>query len=324
MKPENLLTPELFDRLIASAALAPSADNMQPWEFGCREDTLEVYRAAGRVLPMDVLEMFTWAGIGAAIENIVLEVASAGLKAGVRYNHGARAGEPAAVIRLEEGNTCNRLAPYIPLRCTNRSPFEPMPLKPATIADLSESLHEYNARVHWVSDPGSLDKMADMDARSSYIRLEHKPMHDELFSILRFTRKDIESTRYGLTFESLEVPRMATIFARLLRNWSLNRAVSRMGFGRIVAKQLSDKLRKSGAICLITASNGNAEGYMEAGRAMERIWLEATLQGLSVQPYGVLPQYLTRARVEPGSFLPQHVHILNEHRQVFNGLFPGL
>jgi nitroreductase len=164
--------------------------------------------------------------------------------------------------------------------------------------------------------------MASMDANSTYIRLEHKPLHDELFAILRFTHKEIEAIRYGLTFESLEVPSFAVFFARQLQYWSVNRAISRLGFGRLIAKQLSNKLRKAGALCLVTAHRCDQIAYMEAGRAMEQLWLAATAEGLSIQPYGVLPQYLTKVGIEPETFLPKYAVIIKSHREPFFSIFP--
>ena len=56
---------------------------------------------------------------------------------------------------------------------------------------------------------------------------------------------------------------------------------------------------------------------------MERLWLEATARGLAVQPYGVLPQYLTKIDVEPEGFPPRLAEVMRGHREPFAALFPG-
>jgi hypothetical protein len=321
-KKHPMLTDTLFIELIEAASLAPSADNMQPWEFSRQGDVIEVFCARPRVLPTDALDMFAWVGVGAAIQNIVVAAADRGLEATVEYNVGEKVGEQAAVIRFQPGNADSHLARYIPLRNTNRSPFEPLPLEPSLISNLTQSIRGMDAGVYWTTNASDFKQMATMDANSTYIRLEHKPLHDELFDILRFTRKDMEAKRFGLTFESLEVPAFAVFFARQLQYWSVNQAVSRLGFGRLVAKQLSEKLCMAGAICLVTAHQCNPIAYMEAGRALEQLWLAATAGGLSVQPYGVLPQYLTKAEVEPDTFLPKYVTAIEKHREPFYTIFP--
>ncbi len=319
----EILTDQLFSELIRSASLAPSADNMQPWEFSRNEDTIEVFRASQRMLPTDVSGMFTMVSIGAAIQNIVAASAANGFKAEVEYNSPAKNNEMVAVIKLSLGKADCRLADCIPLRATNRNDYSTHPPELSMISGLVQSIEGLNAGIHWMTKPAGFRLMASMDANSSFIRLEHKPLHDELFSILRFSRKQVEETRFGLDYESLGVPAVAVFIARQLQHWSVNKIVSKSGAGRLVAKMLSMKLIKSGALCLISARRRDATGYMEAGRAMEQLWLAATAAGLSVHPYGALPQYLTKAEVEPETFLPEHLALIRSHREPFYSLFPG-
>lgn len=315
-----MLTTETFNLLIEAASKAPSADNMQPWEFRKQGDTIEVFICESRKLPQDAMDMFAWVGIGAAIQNIVNAAAKLGMQAKVDYQSDSK--DRAAVISFLEHSGESHYADYIPLRNTNRCPFEAQKLSSETITKLTKNLESFHAKVHWTTNAEDFTKMAMMDAKSTYIRLEHKPLHDELFSILRFTNKDVDTYRFGLTFQSLEVPDFAVFFAKQLRYWSVNKLVSKLGFGRMIAKQLSNKLKQAGAICLLTSVERTPVGYMEAGRAMEQLWLAATAKGLSVQPYGVLPQYLTKSEIEPHTFLPKYVDILNRHRKTFYSVFP--
>lgn len=319
---EALITNKLFEELVEAASLAPSADNMQPWTFRRQDNSIEVFCEKSRILPTDVLAMFAWVGIGAAIQNIMVAAASHGLIATVQYNTPIHPDALVASLQFLSGNTTNHLADFIKLRNTNRHSFEKSPLHPSLIHTLSESIHNIDASVHWTTSYSDFKLMASMDAHSSYIRLEHKPLHDELFDILRFSKHEIEDTRFGLTFKSLGVPGYAVFFARQLQYWSVNRAVSHLGFGRLIAKQLSNKLCNAGAICLITAHQQTPVAYMEAGRALEQLWLVATKEELSVQPYGVLPQYLTKIEIEPETFLPKYVTALEKHRKPFFSIFP--
>lgn len=326
----NTLTEQIFNSLIKDASLAPSADNMQPWEFRKSNDAIEVCCAPERFLPTDVNSMFSWISIGAAIQNIVIAAEEYGLKAGVKYCPGNDKNDSAIALISFSSNGIkedgvkkeNSLAKFIGLRNTNRNPYKTEPVEAGIIEKLTASVKEFNSCIHWTNSQSDFEKMAYMDAHSSYIRLEHKPLHDELFSILRFTKNDIEHTRFGLTFESLDVPKFAVFFARQLQYWSVNQVISNLGFGRLVAKQLSGKLRKTGAICLLTVPERKRTSYLEAGRALEQLWLTAASLGLSVQPYGVLPQYLTKVELEPETFLPRYVQAIEKHRETFYSIFP--
>lgn len=318
-----MLTENLFRELIRSASSAPSADNMQPWEFRRKNDTVEVFSATERMLPTDVSGMFTWVSIGAAIQNIVVTSAAHGFNAEIRYNSSCEPDRPVAVISFSPGPADGKLDQWISKRATNRSNFGPLPFGDSVIEALNGDITGLEAGIHWMKEPGGFRLMASMDANSSFIRLEHKPLHDELFDILRFSRKQVNDTRFGLDYESLGVPAIAVFIARQLQHWSINKLVSKSGAGRLVAKMLSMKLLKAGALCLVTAKHRDHAGYMEAGRAMEQLWLAATARGLSVHPYGALPQYLTKAEVEPETFLPRHLGIIKSHRIPFYSIFPG-
>lgn len=318
-----MLTDKTFIELIRSASSAPSADNMQPWEFRKNGNAIEVFTADSRMLPTDVSGMFTWVSIGAAVQNIVIASAALGFGSEVDYRSPGDTGRPVAVIRLFPGIADGRLAGWIPLRTTNRSNYIAVQLEDSMASDLTRNINSLKAGIYWMTEPAGFRLMASMDANSSYIRLEHKPLHDELFDILRFSRRQIEETRFGLDYESLGVPAVTVFIARQLQHWSVNRIISKSGIGRLVANMLSSRLLKAGALCLVTAKQKDPAGYMEAGRAMEQLWLAATSKGLSIHPYGALPQYLTKAEVEPETFLPRHLDVIRSHREPFFSIFPG-
>lgn len=318
-----MLTEELFLALVEQASFAPSADNMQPWEFRRKNDSIEIYCTPLRMLPTDTLNMFSWISIGAAIQNIVLAATEYSLCAKVIYKKAKDTTEPVAVVTFSIGATKSTLVDFIRIRNTNRNPFQVDSIEADCIERLNQAVERFDARIHWTTDYKHFKQMAYMDAHSSYIRLAYKPLHNELFHILRFTTKGINEKHYGLTFESLEVPTIAVRFAKLLRHWSINQIISNLGIGRLVAKRLSAKLMKAGGICLITIPHRNRIEYIEAGRAIEQLWLTVTAEGLSAQPYGVLPQYFTKKDIEPNFFPPQYKKVIAAHEEPFYSIFPN-
>ena len=318
-----MLTDRIFAELVEAGARAPSADNMQGWEFARHDGAIAIHLARQRMLPTDVGKMFGWVGVGAAAENVVIAAARRGLTARVECRvHGQAVDQP-VLVRLAPGGVDDPLADRIAERVTNRCAYDDAPLATPLLDQLAGSVRALDAGVHWATGRANLEQMAAMDASSTYIRLEHRPLHDELFDVLRFSRREVEQTRHGLDFASLGVPFVLVSMARLLRHWSINKLVSRLGLGHVVARLLASRLRTAGALCLITARRPGAAGYVEAGRAMERLWLAATARGLAVQPHGVLPQYLTKAAVEPATLLPRYVAAIDAQRAPFERLFPA-
>ena len=66
--------------------------------------------------------------------------------------------------------------------------------------------------------------------------------------------------------------------------------------------RLLDRSRRAAthaaAVGVLTASSEAPKTLLEAGRAMHRVWLEATRLGLGFQPVGVLP-YMVRLTEAP-------------------------
>ncbi|HEY3407304.1 MAG TPA: hypothetical protein VGK53_03940, partial [Propionicimonas sp.] len=258
-----MISVDVFDRLVAAASRAPSADNMQAWAFARVDDGVEVYLEPTRILPTDVNQMFAWVGLGAAVENLVVAAEQEGFCAtvedgalsGIRATDagpGGTGGTP-VIVRLAPGDAHNQLGAWIERRETNRGPYEPTPLVAGTIDELTAAVNGIDAGIHWAGGADDLNLMAQMDAHSTYIRLEHRPLHDELFDILRFSRRELEQKGFGLEFASLGIPVALVSVARLLRYPAVMQVVCRLGIGRVVARQLAAKLRAAGAVCLITA-----------------------------------------------------------------------
>src|SRR5512133_1624480 len=160
----HMLTDQLFKELIKSAAMAPSADNMQPWEFRRQCDAVEVFPALQRMQPTDVSDMFTWVSIGAAIQNIVVTSSAYGLEPSVEYLSPGKTDQAVAVIKLSPGITDGFLAEWISQRATNRNNYKAEPLEDSVISELTQNIYGLNAAMHWTKDPKSFRLMASMDA----------------------------------------------------------------------------------------------------------------------------------------------------------------
>lgn len=316
-----MISEELYKQLVEAASLAPSADNMQPWRFQYEQNHILAFYERARALPTDTLDMFGFISLGAAIQNLVVQAENLGFKGSVTYIS-SEMGDPITKIEFEKDEISNNLAQYIPARKTNRAPFEvERKIKDDTLGLLKESISNFNISLQTTCNPEHFSVIANLDAHSSYIRLEYRPFHDELFEVLRFSKKENEKFRYGLTFESLEVPGFAISFAKFLKYHFFNDLVSRLGFGKLVAFNLSRKLKKTGCLCLFSCNSQRPEEYIESGRALEQFWLTCTKLGISVQPYGVLPQYLTKLKVDPKFFKEKYIKILKNHQKEIAPIF---
>ncbi|PWJ40906.1 hypothetical protein [Sediminitomix flava] len=319
-----MLSDSLFQELVKMASLAPSADNMQAWSFKKIGNSIEVYAEEKRMLPMDIHHMFTQISIGAAIQNIFLKAEEKGLECKIQYAEKFQIDKPIVYLTLREGlqNKMN-LTEWIPKRSTNRKPYQDKILSESQLSMLAESIIGIDAKMQWTTKKIDFKTLAKIDANTSYIRIEHKPFHKELYDILRFSDREMKLHGFGLNAKSLGIPPAISLFAKKLKNWKINQFINRFGAAKMNAKLMAKTMKNAGAYCFVSTSDSSLKGYLEAGRAIQQLWLKANSEGLSVHPYGVLPQYLTRLSDAPSSFLPHHIEIIKKQKERFVQIFPS-
>ena len=140
------LTDREIRQIVAQAVLAPSIHNTQPWRFvahrgGADEVRLEVYADRSRsVAVVDPTGRQLTISCGVAVEFAVLSARAAGQD--VALDAFAEPTEPDLLARLTltPGRPASAderaLVDAIPLRHTDRDPFDPRPLPKALLDEL--------------------------------------------------------------------------------------------------------------------------------------------------------------------------------------------
>ena len=281
-----------------------------------------------RALAMDIGDMFTWISVGAAIEATVLAASVRGLEAEVVLLDesmppisGERA---AATLRFRTGATPDPLASTLKQRVSNRQPYDSTPLSSAELSALATAVAASDSALEWVCSEADKARLADLIVQCDRTRLEHEPFHHELFSILRFSDDEARSKGDGLTLPSLEIPANAAAYLQSIGDWKTMQEENKKGAGEQLAGGFAEGARRAGAVGLLSVASPDPKSYLLAGRALMRIWLQATQEGYSMQPIGGLPQYLTRLRLEPSSFLPEHAQRLSGLLGPLQELFPSV
>lgn len=324
---DRFLTPSVARRLIEAAGLAPSPDNNQPWAFRIGESVIDVVHSRSRAVPSDVEDLFAGIAMGAAIENIALEASQHNLQADLEYSFAPFARgderEPVATVHLSPGCRRDPLATWLRIRSTNRRPYRRTPLDSATLEELSLSIRGARCRVSWLSGRSDLRRLARLVTTADRIRFEYRNFHDELHAMLRFGRDEANAAGDGLELASLEIPNVAWPLMRWLRPWERMALLNRFGLSRLFARNSFAQIVRSGAVGLVTVDRPDAVGFVEAGRALQRIWLAATGLDLAAQPVGALPLFLRRLEVlGEESFDARHGTQLRKAKNEFINLYP--
>jgi nitroreductase len=280
--------PELVRYVVAQATLAPSGGNAQPWHFYWGDDRLWV--AADTARMRNVLNSqghATWLALGAAIENAAIAAASRGRT--VRVTPFPHRGV-AAVLELAPGGdeTLAALLPLVAARQTNRRLGDRAPFDESDGASLRAAAAAHGGRLQLVSSPDELEELGRIAGRADRIRFTAPVTHRELMGELRWNEAEAEATRDGVTVSSLELKPVAEAALMLLRRPDVAAELRALAPGRRLEEGARDAFAAASAAGLLTLASGSPAAWLAGGRAMQRLWLEATALGLAFQPIGHL------------------------------------
>lgn len=283
-------TSNLWERLIYMASLAPSPENNQPWRFKQLEpNSLEVLYDSSSALCSDPLNILNTLSIGAALENLSIAAEHEGYE-----TYFEPSSQSLGLVTLKEGGTQNPLYHYITRRCTNRGYFDSTSLASKLVEELENDAITFNSKLVHIADPKSLRRLARVLGILEGLRLSSIEYTKEMRNTLRFSAKELKQND-GIPADSLALDPIAYTALRLASHpvglKFLQSAVTKIG----IAQHIERTIKHSGGLMILTVYDLSTQTILQAGRALERIWLKCTQAGVGVHPLGVFPvfSYLT-------------------------------
>jgi nitroreductase len=319
--------PEPVMRYIVKAGIrAPSGDNAQPWKFAWNDNKIRLYLNPDADHSFfNVRQIASAISCGAVLENMRIAAAAFGLEAKATYLSSPESSDLMASIELEHARK-----PEDPLhgaiwrRCTNRKPFAKKPIQKGMLDSLvSEASKIDGVKLHIVTEDADIKKLAKVIFKVDRIRTEHRPLHEHLHSMIRYTEEEAMERRDGFPLKNLEAGLAGELFLKYTRPWSVMNVLNRAGFGKIVAAHSLKAMATSSVAVLITVSGMSIHDFVRGGQALERLWLKASQEGLSVQPMTAITLFWSRWQLEGGgSFQPKHETLLSNVWMEYRQLFP--
>ncbi len=276
--------------LIEAAILAPSADNSQPWLYRWNNEALEIWidesRSGGFSDQRFVLSDLA---IGACIENIVMRAHSFGYDSQIEYLPDPEQ-TPLWAARINFSPAPKQyeaLAQFIPERHTDRSFPWKGPITTATEQFLSdEAAKIQGVTLIWID--GTPNYKAALKAMwlAESLRFSNKELHHELFSSIRFEVGNRASCTEGLAPATLAIEPPLRLAFKLLRHWPVMKALNWLGGNYLIGfRSAVLPTLLSPALCLLSVEQTDRASIIRAGQALQRTWLSATAQGISLQPF---------------------------------------
>jgi len=286
---------EVIVRILEEAVWAPSGDNSQPWSFRIKDNSLDIYAHPERDHAfLNVEGRGTYLAIGALVENIIIAAREYGFNATITQTS-APIIQVAFASRGARGESLYRA---IRERHTHRGAYTSAEI-PGPLITTLRAIGEEHARVAVAVEPSRIRAIADAASLMEETALRTKKIHRLFFESLLWSHDDAKKGAPGLYIKTTELPPPVQILFRVIRHWPIMRTLNILGFSRFAAKSNAVVYAKSTACIAVILDRIEPQDFVNAGRCMQRAWLQLTNAGFAAQPLAgllYLAEYLTRTR----------------------------
>lgn len=318
-----MISRQVLESLVEKGIQAPSADNLQPWKFRLRGETIALYLDPQRCSEIaDAGHRASYLSLGAVIENMVMGASHERYKTLVQpFPHGEDPSLPAAALTFEPWNEPeDPLVRFIEARATNRKFYRRKSIsKEVAQALIRTGTVPSQTQLFLVQDQKVKNRLAQWMGAADQIRYENKQVHGEFFKVVRFDPKEVDRLRDGFDIRTAEVGPMERVIFRLISNWRGQAWLNRVGVSLSLNLYTQLQVRSSPAVGFLVSERNSAPAYLEGGRIMQRLWLKATQQSLAIQPMMAIPIFIINLQINNGRYftLRQRGKILSIKEELF-------
>jgi len=328
LMPGDDIPEPVMDYLIKAGIQAPSGDNCQPWNFARKKNQIDLYLNKEKDLSFfNVNQIASLISCGAVLENMKITASSFGIDSKIEYITDKKDSDLKASVKLIiDKSKKDELSDFIWERHTNRKFYKKTPASSSVLQSMESSINMIpGAKLHFITKKDDLKKLAKIIYQVDRIRTEHRPLHEHLMKMIRFTDKEAFEKRDGLPLKNLEAGLAGELFLKATKPWSVMNIVNKIGIGRMVALHSYQGIVNSSGIALLTIDGMDDKAFIKGGQALERVWLTISSLGLVMQPMTAITLfYLRWALIGKSDFQTRHQEVIQNLQFRYEKLFPAL
>ena len=270
------------DAILSLAALAPSGHNTQPWFVRpLGPFHWVVGNDAGRWLPaVDPEQRETVLSIGAFLQNLEYAAGAFGYSCGWTLLATTNRDPEVVEVRLTAaGATGIAEVERIKTRRTVRSHYSGDVLSQADVQHLVSPDRE---QVHYLPAGGDASRtLNEQTVAANRLQADRDAAQQELSDWIRFSSRDAEKHRDGLTTAGMEVGGAA---GWVLRNRYGKADVMSASFRERGLDLVATQVATSAGWFVITSMGDSVAALLDAGRRMQRLFLRVRERGIALHP----------------------------------------
>lgn len=287
-----------IDRVVGAGALSCNPHNTQPWRFEVNPRRISLYSDSSRRMPyFDPYLREHFAGLGAAIESMVIAARGIGMSVDVTTFPRGSASELVAILDLSTGSGVTPadtgLAEAIARRHTNRGPFTADPLGDDDMSILrSTAAAVPGTSVAWVTESAAVSGFGALLIDATERIIADHDQSCESFEWFRPERADIERERDGVTLDCQGLEPATLLAGKLLPPPSRSD-----GDGFWLAATRDVHTATAAAYGVVRVGDPlDHRSQLDGGRALTRLHLAATERGLAFHHMNQITERIDRDR----------------------------
>lgn len=273
--------------------LAPSGDNTQPWRCIVDGTTIEFwYESQTAFVPKMFWESiqgrsFSYLTFGILIEHAAIAASTRGYRVIPTYFPDATQELYIAKIEIIKDDSVvpDPLISAISERSTNRNPYEVKPLQQKDRDVLmTVSSPVPGPQLKLVESKNDMEQSMSFNSYYEELLFSNKHIHQRFFSLINWSKKADEIRRMGFYITSLSSSLFSIFGLVILQCWWITKLGSVFGLHKFIAHDQQAAHLKASAFGVIYSVGNSDAAWIDAGRYVERVWLTANINGLSLQP----------------------------------------
>lgn len=286
----------VLNTILQAGTLAPSADNAQPWKYKVNGNEIGIHLDKQGETPFYAInQIASLISCGAVVENMRIAAAARYINTSVCFPastlNESRSHEEVVRLVVEKDTAIisDNLYPFLEERHTNRTTYSQKEIPGKDLQKLASSIGNIeNVSLQLITKGQEKNRIAELVYEADIIRTENKEIHEHLIKMIRYNTPEALKTRDGFHIKNLEAGLHGELFLKFVKSWKRMNFMNKLGAGKKMAEVSKVAIESCSAVGIIKTQDNTIADLINAGRAMQRIWLRATSLGIDFQPLSAI------------------------------------
>lgn len=314
--------------LVELACKAPSGGNSQPWRWIYKDNCLLLFNPyQPNLSTLDFDGRASQVAIGASLENLEIASSVNRLSTEIYFYPEKSAPNLVAAIYFRETNNLSTktelLYKAINYRITNRQLGQREFIEDELLIRLKNEAKAFKgAQIKFFTEPQALNEIGEVLGELERIRILDERSHLDFINEIRWTEEENRRKCDGVDIATLDITNAERAGLQISRNKNVIGMVDKWQGGGAFKKLTKKSIDAASAVGLISMPKYGAEEYINGGRLLQKIWLEANANNISFQPMSAsLFMYVRLFRGNGEGYSRQTIERLNKIRPDFDRIF---